>query len=111
MSPACCMKNAETEFVSKVRTETRRTKVRLLWVLVGGLNFVAFLVHVIMDHGSAFPAGGRLVDGQYFFTEHGRDIPFSPSAYEFNYWHGVLFVLLHLACMIVVWRLRNVPEE
>jgi hypothetical protein len=89
---------------------TRRERFRLLWAIVGGLNFVAFLLHVMTDHGSAFPAGGRLVDGVYQVMEHGHYISFSPARYQFSFYHGLLFVIVSLLCVISVWRLRGAEE-
>jgi len=96
--------------ISSVAPRTLRERVRLWWVVVGVVNFVAFLVHAMIDHGSAFPAGGRLVDGVYLVMEHGHDIPFTPGRYLFSFLHGLFFVTVHLACMVAFWRLRS-PKD
>src|SRR5207248_9049193 len=76
---------------------TRRVRFRLCWLVVGVVNFLAFLAHGAFDRGGfAFPIGGRLVDGLYLVAQHGRDFAFTPSRYLFSYWHGVFFVVLHL---------------
>ena len=72
-------------------------------LLVGPLNFVAFMVHLLANKTSAFPAGGRLVNGLYLVTDHGHDIPFTPAAFWFSYIHGVIFVLVHIICMFLGW--------
>jgi hypothetical protein len=98
---------SSTGEISGLGPRTRRERIRLLWVIVGVVNFLAFLAHVLMDKASAFPGGGRFSDGHYLVREHGRDILFTPSGYLFSYWHGLFFVLLHLACTIMCWRLRK----
>ncbi len=88
--------------------KTRQEKIRLCWLIVGVVNFVAFLVHGALDRGGfAFPFGGRLVDGVYHVTQHSKDFAFTPGRYLFSYWHGVLFVVIHLVCMFAVWRLKK----
>ena len=93
--------------ISSVAPLIHRERVRLWWVVVGVVNFVAFLVHLMIAHGSAFPTGGRLVDGVYLVMQHGHEIPFTPGGYLFSFLHGLLFVIVHLMCMVAVWRLRR----
>jgi hypothetical protein len=94
--------------ITSIAPRTRQERLRLCWVIVGVLNFVAFLAHGAVDHGGfAFPTGGRLVDGLYLVTQHGRDFAFSPGRYLFSYWHGVVFVVVSLVCMVAVWRLKS----
>ena len=93
--------------ISGVAPHSRRGRARLLWLVVGAVNFVAFVVHVLIDHGSAFPTGGRLVGEQYLVLQHGKDIPFTVSGHLFNYWHGVFFIVVQLVCMFALWRLRK----
>ena len=93
--------------ISSVAPRTHRERVRLWWVVAGVVNLAAFVVHVMIDHGSAFPTGGRLVDGVYLVMQHGRDIPFTPGRYLFSFLHGLFAVIVHLVCMIAVWRLRR----
>ena len=91
--------------------QTHREKVRLYWLIVVVVNFLAFLVHAAFDHGGfAFPSGGRLLDGIYLVTQHGRDISFTPARYFFSYWHGVVFVVVHLICTVAIWRLRKTGD-
>jgi len=92
--------------VGAPRTEAER--VRLRWVILGAANFVAFLVHLLIDRGCAFPTGGRLVGMVYLVTEHGHDIAFTPAAYFFSYLHGVCFVVAHVVFTVGVWRSRPV---
>jgi len=88
--------------------KTQSEKMRLCWLVVGVVNFVAFLAHAAFDRGGfAFPTGGRLVDGVYHVTQHSKDFAFTPSRYLFSYWHGVLFVVIHLICMFALWRLKS----
>jgi hypothetical protein len=97
--------------ISGFAPRTHRERLRLIWLIIGVVNFLAFLAHAAFDHGGfAFPTGGRLVDGVYLVTQHGKDFAFTPSRYLFSYWHGVLFVIVHLACMVAVWRLKNADE-
>ncbi len=76
-------------------------------LFLGIANFVAFVVHTVTDGTCAFPGGGRLVVDHYLVRSHGKDISFTPFAYWFSYLHGVVALLIHLACMIAVWYLRR----
>ena len=94
--------------ISGFAPKTRREKFRLYWVIAGGVNIVAFLSHVWIDHGGiALPGGGRLVGGVYLVAQHGRDFSFTPSRYFLSYWHGVIFIIVHLICSFAIWRLRD----
>jgi hypothetical protein len=87
---------------------THRERLRLCWLVAAAVNFLAFLVHGALDRGAfAFPAGGRLADGVYLVTQHGRDFALTPARYLFSFWHGVLFVVVHLVCMVAIRRLKN----
>jgi hypothetical protein len=87
---------------------TRRERFRLCCLIVGAVNFLAFLAHGAFDRGGfAFPTGGRLVDGVYHVTQHSKDFAFTPGRYWFSYWHGVFFVVIHLVCMFAFWRLKK----
>lgn len=95
--------------ISGIAPRARRERLRLCWLIIGVANFLAFLAHGAFDRGGfAFPTGGRLVDGLYLVTQHGRDFTFTAGRYLFSYWHGVLFVVVHLVCMVAVWRLKKV---
>jgi hypothetical protein len=97
--------------ISGFAPQTRREKTRLFWVVAAAVNFVAFFAHIGFDHGGiAFPAGGRLVGGVYLVTQHGRDFSFTPARYFFNFWHGVVFVVVHLICTAAIWRLRKTGD-
>jgi len=89
----------------RVLPKTRLERIHLLWLIIGIGNFAAFFAHVLLDGTSAFPGGGRFVDGHYLVHEHGKEIPFSEAGYFFSYWHGVIFVTIHIVCMVVGWRL------
>ena len=94
--------------ISGVAPHTRREKVRLCWLVVAIVNFLAFGLHMGLDGGAcALAYGGHLVGGEYLVPSHGKDIALSPSRYLFNLWHGVFFVIVHLVCMFAVWRLRR----
>jgi hypothetical protein len=98
----------QTGKISGFAPRTHIERLRLFWLLLGVMNFVAFLVHGAFDRGGfAFPTGGRLVDGVYLVTQHGRDFAFTPGRYLFSYWHGVFFVVVHLVCMVAAWRLKK----
>ena len=98
--------------ISGFAPRTRQERLRLCWLIVCAVNFLAFLAHAAFDRGGfAFPTGGRLVDGVYLVTQHGRDFAFTPSRYFFSYWHGVFFVVVHLVCMVAFWRLKKADEN
>jgi hypothetical protein len=93
--------------ISGVAPQTRRERLRLLWLVVGVVNFVAFIAHVLSDGTCALFGRERLVDGHYLLVSHGKDISFTPAGYWFSYWHGVAFVAVHLVCIVAVWRLHR----
>jgi hypothetical protein len=96
--------------ISGFAPRTHRERLRLCWLIVAAVNFIAFLAHAGFDRGCfAFPAGGRLVGGLYHVTQHGRDFTFTPGRYLFSYWHGVLFVIVHIVCTVAYWRLKKEP--
>jgi len=96
--------------ISGFAPNTHRERLRLCWLVVGAVNFIAFLAHAGFDRGCiAFPVGGRLIGGLYYVTQHGRDFAFTPGRYLFSYRHGVLFVIVHLVCMVAFWRLKKEP--
>jgi hypothetical protein len=89
--------------------QARRKRAEFIVVTIGLVNFLAFLGHAMADKTSAFPGGGTLVNGVYLVATHGHQIAFTPAEFWFSYLHGVVFVVVHLACMILGWRLRQVP--
>jgi bacteriorhodopsin len=86
---------------------TREERLRFYWLAIGAVNFLAFIAHIMRDGTCAFPSGGRLVGGYYLVPCHGRDIAFTPTGYAFSFWHGIIFVVIHLVCMFAMWRLRR----
>lgn len=75
-----------------------------LWLL----TFGSFLVHLIVLGTSAFPSGGRFLDGKYMIEEHGKTITLTAREYWFSYIHGLILVAV-LAVLIVLivryyWR-------
>ena len=96
--------------ITGIAPATPRERRRLVWVAIGAVNFIVFVLHVVAKGTCAFPAGGNLADGVYLVPSHGRMIPFSPTAYALSYAHGVIAVLIHVASMIAVWRLRQSKE-
>jgi hypothetical protein len=98
--------------ISGFAPRTHQERLRLYWLIVGAVNFVAFLAHAGFDRGCfAFPAGGRFVDGVYLVTQRGKDFTLTPGRYLFSYWHGVVFVVVHLVCMVAIWRLKKQEIE
>lgn len=95
------------EKFSSLVPRTRHERIRCCWLAIGALNLLAFIVHMGVDGTSAFPAGGRLVNGYYLVADRGRDVAFTPNEYVFSYWHGIIFVILHLVCMVAIWRLKT----
>ena len=69
-------------------------------VMLGVANFIAFMTHMLIDGTSAFPSGGRFVDGQFLVSSHGHDVAFTVGRYWFSYIHGIVFVIVHLAVML-----------
>ena len=91
--------------------QARRKRAESVVGAIGLLNFVGFLGHLLADKTSAFPGGGTLVNGVYFVATHGHQIAFTPAEFWFSYVHGVVFVVVHLVCMILGWRFRRVPQK
>jgi hypothetical protein len=87
--------------------QTRRERLRLLWVVIFVINFLAFIAHGFRDGASAFFGTGRLVDGHYLVVEHGRQVSFTPGGYWFNYWHSVVFLVVFIACAVAIGRLKR----
>lgn len=94
---------------------TRREKTRFLWVILGMVNFLAFSAHVLRDGTctlfNSLGGDGLWVAGQYLAFSHGRNIPFTPTSYWFSYIHGWFFIVIHLVCMVVIWRLKKIPNH
>jgi hypothetical protein len=93
--------------ISSHEFEARRKRVRSASAIVGGVNFVAFVWHSLSDGTCATFAKSRLVDGQYLVTSHGKEISFSQGGYWFSFWHGIVFVVVHIICMIAIWCVRR----
>lgn len=75
-----------------------------IWLVI----FLSFVVHLFLLGTSAFPGGGRFVDGSYLIVEHGKTITLTARQYWFSYFHGVLMVAA-LAIIVVLiityyWR-------
>jgi len=97
--------------ISGFAPQTRREKTRLCWLIVGMVNFLAFVLHMGLDGGAcALVYGGHWVGEQYLVPSHGKDISLSPSRYLFNFWHAVVFIIVHLLCMFAIWRLRTTGD-
>lgn len=97
--------------ISGVAPKTRNERIRLVLVIIAAVNFLAFLVHVGMDGTSAFPSGGRLVDGHYLVPNHGKQVSFTPIRYQLSYLHGVIALVIHIVCTVVIWKLGNKKNE
>ena len=93
--------------LSRSEFEKRRERVRLASVIVACVNFAAFVWHSLSDGGCATFAKSRLVEGHFLVNSHGREISFSPGGYWFSFWHGIVFIAVHLICMVAVWRKRR----
>jgi hypothetical protein len=93
--------------ITSVRPQVPQDRVRLIWLVVGAANFLAFGAEIAINGTCAFPTGGHLIDGHYLVPSHGREISFSPTAFWFSYIHGVVFVIVHLMCMFAISRLRR----
>jgi hypothetical protein len=87
--------------------KSHRNRVRTVWVIIGAVNFVAFLFDALNDGTCALFGRARFEGGHYLVVSHGKDITFSSSGYWFSYWHGVVFIVIHSVCTIAVWRLRR----
>ena len=96
-----------TNFAPKNRQEI----IRLIFVIILVVNFVAFLAHTGIDRASAFPGGGRLVNGSYLVFQHGIEISFTPIRYQLNYLHGVIALVIHIICSFAIWKLSSKKNE
>ena len=92
---------------SNSMSESHRSRVRTAWGIGGAVNFVVFLFHALSDGTCALFGRARFEGAHYLVLSHGKDIAFTSSGYWFSYWHGVVFIVIHLVCMIAVWRLRR----
>jgi len=105
------LSNSTATTTSGSAAQARRKRAESVVFTIGLLNFLAFLGHVLADKTSAFPGGGTLVNGVYLVVSHGHEIAFTPAEFWFSYVHGIVFVVVHLACMIFGWRLRKMPQK
>jgi hypothetical protein len=78
----------------------------LRWVTIYLLNFILFIAHLSINGASAFPAGGKFVDGHYLVMQAGKLVPLTPTRFFLSYAHGVIFVLIAIVGMIIIWRIR-----
>ena len=71
-------------------------------------TFVSFIIHSVVLGTSAFPAGGKFVDGKYLVSDHGKIIALTARQYWFSYIHGIVmisvFAVLVLLTVIYYWR-------
>lgn len=88
---------------------THRERIRLLWVLVGAANFLAFVAHMVKDGTCTLFGGGRWMADQYLAYSHGSELPFTATGFWFSYIHGWLFLIVHFACMVAIWWLKKEP--
>jgi hypothetical protein len=105
------MSNSRAADREASQDQARRKRAESVVFTIGLLNFLAFLGHVMADKTSAFPGGGTLVNGVYLVVSHGHEIAFTPAEFWFSYVHGIVFVVVHLAWMILGWRLRKAPQK
>jgi hypothetical protein len=91
--------------------KTREERNRFYWVAAAAVNFLAFIAHVLSDGTCAFPSGGHLVGNYYFVPCHGKEVAFTQTGYAFSYWHGLIFVLIHVVCTIAIWSFRKKPDS
>ena len=97
--------------ISGVAPKTRKEKIQLFFGIIGAVNFIAFLAHMGIDGTSAFPSGGRLVDGHYLVPNHGKEVSFTPIRYQLSYVHGVIALVVHIVCMVALWKLDGKKKE
>ncbi len=69
-----------------------------IMVLLGVLNFMAFMAFCMSIGGSAGNDG--IHDGRYFVNEHGRETEVSALAFELNQIHGRSIWITHPMAMV-----------
>jgi hypothetical protein len=76
----------------------------VIWLV----TFISFVVHLCVLGTSAFPGGGKLVDGSYLIVEHGKTIRLTAGQYWFSYFHGVVMVAVLAVIVALIamyyWR-------
>lgn len=79
--------------------------VYVVWLV----TFISFVVHLFVLGTSAFPGGGKFVDGSYLIEEHGKIIVLTGREYWFSYVHGLILVavLAVLVTLIVTYYWRG----
>ena len=81
--------------ISGIFPKTRRD-----WIRVTALaNFVAFLLHLIWDRVSGLEPS-RFAAGHYLIVSHGHEIALTPIRYWFSFFHGILFFVIFLGCIV-----------
>jgi hypothetical protein len=81
--------------------------IRFRWGLAGVLNFLTFAAHCILDGTVALLCPSRFANGYHVVFTRGHEVLLSSNRYWFNYIHGIVFIVLHLVCSIVLWRMRR----
>lgn len=68
------------------------------FVLLGVLNFMAFMAFCMNIGGSA--GNGGIRDGRHFVNEHGKETEVSALIFELNQTHGRLLWITHPMAML-----------
>lgn len=94
----------------RVHTMSPRAK-RVLYpaLAVWLVTFISFVISIFVLGTSAFPGGGKFVDGRYLVSDHGKSIALTVSEYWFSYIHGIVMVavLAIVAALIVMYYWRG----
>ena len=76
-----------------------------VWLVI----FVSFVVNIFVLGTSAFPGGGKFVDGRYLVSDHGKTIALTVGEYWFSYVHGIVMVsvLAVVVALIAIYYWRG----
>ncbi len=91
--------------MKRIRTMSERAK-RVMYpaLVVVFVTFFSFLVHMLILGTSAFPGGGKLVEGRYLVKDHGKTFEMTCAQYWFSYIHGVVLVAVFVLTALLVVR-------
>ena len=84
--------------------ETTSPKLKLLakaLMSVAIFNFLAFLAASAYLGGDAL--NGKVVDGHYFLSNHGRLTEVTAAVFTYSRWHGLSMFATHLLAMFAAW--------
>ena len=92
------------------RFSARAKRVVLPVLITAVLAFLSFVGHACLRGTSAFPGGGRLVDGRYLVEDHGHVYEFTPVQFWSSYIHGIVMIVTMLLYFGVVIRFHRTGD-